>query len=355
MRASLLGGVMTVAVVLLACAPPPPSGPVSGGVSAQPVAKKRLVAAVFSDPPGMYIHLTQPNVGSAPGVPELWQILSAGMAYLDDDDQLHAVLAQDVPTAENGLWEVLPGGTMRITWKLRPNLAWDDGVALTADDFVFSYAFHSDKDVGIVIPAAIKLIDRVEAPDPATVVSYWKTTFIEADRLFTFGLAPPIPRHVLEKSFLADKSSVLNEPYWREGFIGVGAYRLQAWEVGNHLMASANEGYALGRPRIDELEVKFLATDLNAILANLLAGSIQTLLGRGFTLDQGLQIRDMTKDVNVQLGGKLGSTLPIFTQFVNTQPPIVLNVDFRRALLMSIDREEMNDTLNYGLGQVSHT
>lgn len=355
LRIRIVGLALATAVVVAACAPPQSGGPATGAGASQPVAKKRMLAAIFSDPPGMYIHQTQPNVGSAPGVSELWQVMSAGLTYLDDDDVLFPVLAQGVPTADNGLWEVLPNGQMRITWKLKPNLVWHDGNALTADDFVFSFAYHSDRDVGIVIPAALRLIDRVEAPDAGTVVSYWRTPFIEGDRLFTSGLAPPIPKHLLGNAFETDRASILNDSYWREGFVGAGPYKLQQWSIASHLILTADDRYALGRPKIDEIEVRFMASDLNTILANLLAGSIHTLIGRGFTLDQALQIRDMTKDVNVQLGGKLGSTLPIFTQFVNTQPQVVLNLEFRRALLMAIDRGEMNETLNYGLGQISHT
>ena len=40
---------------------------------------------------------------------------------------------------------------------------------------------------------------------------------------------------------------------------------------------------------------------------------------------------------------------------MNPDPPIVANVNFRRALLMAIDRQEMTETLNYGLSPVAHS
>lgn len=45
----------------------------------------------------------------------------------------------------------------------------------------------------------------------------------------------------------------------------------------------------------------------------------------------------------------------MFPQFVDTNPPIVANLEFRRALLEAIDRQEMTDTINYGLGPIAHT
>lgn len=351
-----LGFGVAAGLIFAACAPPPPTAPGSSSATdTRPAAKKRLLTAIFSDPPGMHIHLTQPNVGSAPGVSELWQIIGAGLGFLDDDDVVQPLLADATPTAENGLWRVLPSGEMEITWKIRPDALWHDGTPVTAADAVFSYQFHQDRDVGIVIPAALRQIDRVVAIDQKTVVTRWKTPFIEADRLFTSSLAPLLPRHLLEPSFDADRANVLNEAFWREGFVGTGPFRMQDWVISSHMTLVANDRFVLGRPHIDEIEARFMAGDLNTILANLLSGSIHTLIGRGFTLDQALQIRDMTKDVNVQLGGKLGSTLPIFTQFINTRPAIVLDPQFRRALMMGIDRQEMSDTLNYGLGPISHT
>jgi ABC-type transport system substrate-binding protein len=45
----------------------------------------------------------------------------------------------------------------------------------------------------------------------------------------------------------------------------------------------------------------------------------------------------------------------MFPQFVDTEPAIVTNLEFRRALLQGIDRQEMTDTINYGLGPIAHT
>jgi peptide/nickel transport system substrate-binding protein len=68
-----------------------------------------------------------------------------------------------------------------------------------------------------------------------------------------------------------------------------------------------------------------------------------------------IQIRDRTQEVKVQLGGPLGNVLPIYPQFINPDPPIVANLQFRRALLMAINRQELTDTLNDGLGPVAHS
>ena len=35
-----------------------------------------------------------------------------------------------------------------------------------------------------------------------------------------------MPKHLLEASYLSDKQDLTNLPYWTEGFVGTGPYRL---------------------------------------------------------------------------------------------------------------------------------
>jgi peptide/nickel transport system substrate-binding protein len=163
----------------------------------------------------------------------------------------------------------------------------------------------------------------------------------------------PLPRHLLAQPFGEDKAGFLALPYWRDAYVGVGPYRLREWTLGSHLIMVANEGYVLGRPRIDEIEVRFI-TDINAMFANLLSGAIVAPIeSGGLGIEQALQIRDMTDQIRVALGDRLGAPQVINPQFIDPNPPIVGNVEFRRALLHAMDRQELNDTINYGLGAVA--
>jgi peptide/nickel transport system substrate-binding protein len=126
------------------------------------------------------------------------------------------------------------------------------------------------------------------------------------------------------------------------------------WVAGSHAMLGANEEYVLGRPRIDQIELRFFQ-DRSALKASLLAGAVHVPMGRGLNVEDALQLRANTQEVKVQLGGTLGGVLPIYPQFIDYDPPVVANLQFRRALLMAIDRQELSDTLNNGLGPVAHS
>lgn len=346
-----------LAVVLAGCAAParqPGSIATSGG-SERPSASKRLVAAVFSDPEGMQRLLTNPGgtSGRAPGLLEVQDLLHAGAAYLDDRDAFQPRLAEALPSAENGLWKLLPDGRMETVWQLRPNISWHDGTQLSAEDLAFALKVGADREIGIVNPPALSIIESVETPDARTIVVRWREPFIQADSLFTPELAMPLPRHILGQAFDDDKGRLLSHPYWRDAYIGLGPYRLQEWVLSSHLLMRANDAYLLGRPRIDEIELRFV-TEINAMFASLLSGAITYPIASGHLgIEQALQIREMTDQVRVALGDRLGGPQVINIQFINATPPLLGNVEFRRALLQAMDRVELNDTINHGLGAVA--
>lgn len=350
--------VLSVLAVLAGCAAPAsaPGTGVSTGGPEKPTAVKRLVMGLFSDPEGMHKLLTNPSgTGRVPGLNEVQDLLHAGAAYLDEQDVLQPRLAEAVPSAENGLWKVLPDGRMETTWHLKPNILWHDGTPLSAEDFAFAVKVNANKEIGMVNPDALAMIESVETPDPRTIVVRWREPYIEADYLFTRAFSMPLPRHLLEQPFGQDKISFFSHPYWRDAYVGVGPYRLREWVLGSHLVMVANDAYLLGRSRIDEIEVRFI-TDINTMFANLLSGAIAAPIDSGgLGIEQVVQIRDMTDQIRVALGDRLGAPQVINIQFINTNPAILGNVEFRRALLHAMDRQELNDTINYSLGAVAHS
>jgi ABC-type transport system substrate-binding protein len=116
----------------------------------------------------------------------------------------------------------------------------------------------------------------------------------------------------------------------------------------------ANERYVFGRPKLDEIEVKFIP-DYSIMTANLLAGTVEKLMGVSLPVAQGVELQSGAPQLNVVLADRLGGLLPMWPQFLNPDPPLVGNLEFRRALFQGIDRQEMNDTINYGVGPLPDT
>lgn len=347
-----VAGWLAFSVASVACAGPqapggPPGGPAEAG---QPPAQKRITAAVMSDP-GVFVRDVGTQGGS-PGTDALQSLLSAGLANVDNQGRLRAQLAESVPTLENGQWKLLPGGRMELTWKLRPGTQWHDGAPLTSADALFGSTVWRDRDLAFTFDPVNDVVESIEAPDPRTIVITWRRPFIEADSLLSLYRQMPLPRHLLQQSYLEDKAAFIQHPYWTEEFVGAGPFKLREWVRGSHVLLDANDQYILGRPKIDRIEVRFIP-DRSTLLTNVLAGRVELTLGRGLALEDATQVGDQWKDGRAEMvyAGWYG----LYPQFLNPTPAVVTDLQFRRALLHATDRQEMADTLMAGAVPVAHT
>lgn len=128
--------------------------------------------------------------------------------------------------------------------------------------------------------------------------------------------------------------------------MGTGPFRLQNWVIGSHLVFAANDQYALGRPKIDEIEVRF-SPDPNTLLVNVLGGAVELTLGKTISLEQAQEAQNLWPKGQVDVAP--GNAVRIKPQFLYADPPVVLQLSFRRALYHAIDRQQIVDTLLGGL------
>ncbi len=296
--------------------------------------------------------------GSDPaGTGEVEKLVHAGLTIRGLREPLEAQLAEAAPSVENGLWKVLPDGRMETTWKLRPNARWHDGIPLTGEDLVFTARILQDEELGDFIrDSRFASIEAIEAPDPRTVMVRWRRLSIEADELFAADLKHgvlPLPRHILEEPYMANKATFPELPFWTSQFVGAGPFRIQEWVQGSYIVLTANEGYVLGRPRIDQIEVKFIPAS-PTLVANILAGAVELPLGARISLDQASELRNQWRDGAVLITPG-SDTSNIKIQHRNPSPAIIGNLQFRRALYHALDRAEMASGLTAGFGTVGHS
>jgi peptide/nickel transport system substrate-binding protein len=282
-------------------------------------------------------------------------VVNMGLTIPDVTGVRRATLAEAVPTVDNGLWKLLPDGGMELTWKIRDGTTWHDGTPLTAEDLAFTTRLLQDKDLPEFRVPAAELIDRVDVVDRNTLSASWKKPFIRADRHFsggTEGFGIPVPKHLVERTYLDNKEGFRQLPYWSIEYVGVGPYKLKEWVQGSHLLLDAYDRYVLGRPKIDELEVRFIL-DANTLAANILSGAVQATMGTGLALEQTLEVRDQWREGRMEVAYE--NWILIYPQFVNPNPPIVTDLRFRRALLMAIDRQAMADVIQASLVPIAHS
>src|SRR5688500_16856537 len=295
------------------------------------------------------------NVGRVRGVNELELLLHAGLSAENDAGERQAQLAEAIPTLDNGLWKVMPDGRMETTWRIREGSAWHDGTPLTAEDLAFSVRVGRDREAQTFRDKGFDALDETRTLDARTLLVTWSKPYIDADTMFgsqtTFAV--PLPKHLLERPFQEEKASFNDHPYWTTEFVGTGPFRLREFVRGAHLTLDANRGYVLGRPKIDEIEVRFIP-DLNTLVANILASEIDLTIGRAISVEEVMQRRGRWNDgIDPVLPG--ASWTALYPQHVNPTPAVMTDVRFRRAVMHALDRQELVDVLHHGLTQVAHS
>ncbi len=351
-------GVLVVLSALVGCsgpntAPASPQRAQSPG-EGRAVGPKRLTVGIFEMPFALnsVVNATYPGItgGSVRGIRYIEPMVSAMGAVPDGQGVLQPQLTEAVPTLENGLWKVLPDGRMETTWRIRDGAEWHDGRPVTSADLLLAAQVFNDEALPEIRRPIWTYVEGVQAPDARSVMVRWKQTYIEADSLFS-AYAIALPQHLLGQAYRDDKASLLQHPYWSSEFVGTGPFKLRAWQGQSFLLLEANDRYVLGRPRIDEIEVRFIV-DGNAMLASVLAGEVEVTMGFGIiSIDQALMMRDQWHGGRPAIG--LLQVYSTYPQLLNPSPAVLGRLEMRQALLHAIDRQEMADTLVGGLAPVA--
>ncbi len=88
------------------------------------------------------------------------------LAKYSPEGMLVPALAAEIPSLENG---GISPDLASITWKLRDNLRWSDGIPLTAQDVVFTWRYCTNEATGCTASSAFNDVSSVDALDDSTV------------------------------------------------------------------------------------------------------------------------------------------------------------------------------------------
>ena len=336
-------------VLLTSCAPAPTSRDASGGPSSTGAPKRLVIAMQVSneqDSPAAY-----GGSGAGSAALEHFFIFHANLTVFDDQKNLVPRLAEKVPSIADGDWRLLPTGGMEVTWKIRPNAVWHDGTPLSAEDFVFGFQVYRDPAFAVEPRGELASVSDVQAVDQHTLLVRWRTQSSLGNVNGNEGV-PVLPRHIFADLYGAggDRAALENSPYWTTQWVGLGPYRLTQWVQGSYIEGVAFDQYALGRPKIDRLLIRYLG-DVNAVVTNVLAGEVDLVpAGAQLDINQMVAIRqawDANAGGSTLLNTK--STRTLYLQFRDPTLPWAQDVRVRQALIHGLNREEIVESLLFGL------
>ena len=272
----------------------------------------------------------------------------------DADWQLVCMLCVELPSFANGLAQKLdlPGGKtgVRLTYRLRPDAFWGDGVPVTTKDVLFSLAVGKDPKTGVADAELYRRITRIEAVDDKTFV-------IEMDKL-TFDYAALndfeiLPAHIEEAAFADPAQYRIRTRYDTdptEPGLYDGPYRIVEISPGSDIVLERNPYWRGQKPYFRRIVV-WTIENTAALEANLLAHGLDMVAGElGLSLDEAVAF-EKRHGGEFRVLYKPGLTYEHVD--LNLDNPILADRRVRQALLYAIDRKAISGELFAGRDPVA--
>ncbi len=227
-----------------------------------------------------------------------------------------------------------------LTWTftLREDAYFTDGKRLTAADAAFTLKTAKEA-MGSVDLTYME--DAVAVNDVTLVVSLSRPTSIFLNTLASVGI---VPEHAYG-------------PDYGTNPIGSGPYKFVEWMAGEQIIFTANEDYYGGAPEIKDVTVVFMSED--AALAAVQAGAVDVAYSGatlGMTKVEGYHVEA------IKAADNRGFTLPVLPdegKLTESGAPIgnnvTCNIEIRKAIACSIDRQQIADTVLNGFGRPAYS
>ncbi|HEY3374375.1 MAG TPA: peptide ABC transporter substrate-binding protein [Candidatus Aquicultor sp.] len=232
-------------------------------------------------------------------------------------------IAERVPTVENGLVTTNP---FTVTYDIREDASWSDGVAITPEDVKFTWAVIMDPNKQIADRSGYDKILRIDTPYEKTVRIVFKEPYARYKELFT--TYPILPKHKLEGHNIdQDLNDILS--------FASGPYRFSEWKHGDHLTLERNPGYWEKEPYLDKVVFKFIPKPAEQIKQltkrklDVIIPAFDKASGKRLSKLKSIKIDASTGLVWEQLGFNL------------SKPPLT-EPNVRAAIAYAIDRRELS-------------
>jgi peptide/nickel transport system substrate-binding protein len=280
-------------------------------------AKDSVTIGTVLEPPGL-----DPTSAPAAAIGQVTHYtIFEGLTKINEDFSVTPLLAES--------WTFSPD-LKTLTFKLKPDVKFQDGEPFSSADVKFSFERFGAKDSTNKDKAFFASIESIETPDPLTVVLHFKEPSFQA--LFHLGN---------ETAVIIDEKSAANEA---TNPVGTGPYKLASWTKGASATLDKWDGYRdAAKVPLEHVTFRFIS-DPSAEVAALLAGDIDVMANL-----QNVQALGQFKSdprFQVLIGGTEGKTILAMN---NKKKPLD-DLKVRQAIAYAIDRKAVIDGAMDGLG-----
>lgn len=273
-----------------------------------------------------------------------------GLTGVDPEGKVYPVLAAELPSVENGMVKIDQSrGSMDVTWKLRSDVKWADGVPVTADDVIFTYDAVKDPNAGAWIPG-IDQVTGIDKIDDYQFVIHFNSIYPSFLTFFGHNQIVIWPRHYCKIDQGFQSWDCARTP------LSDGPFILQEWITGDHLTFVRNPNYfETGKPGIDKVIVK-ISPDAVVRETMIRQGDADILMWATEQIAD-----DLKNDTNVKISmSKTGRF--VMRLFINlaekgnidskeSPNPFFSDVQVRQAIRAAIDVDTITKTVWHGYAQ----
>ncbi|MCG8641745.1 MAG: peptide ABC transporter substrate-binding protein [Desulfobacterales bacterium] len=304
------------------------------------MAEDTVTLGIYQEPPSL-----NPHIGMGYVVTYCTKPFAEYLIDVDENGEYTPVLAQVVPTLENG---GVSADGLTITYKLKPGLKWSDGHPVTSKDIKFTWEAIINPDNQVKSSAGYSLIESVETPDDLTAIVKYKEFY--APYLTRFS--PIMPEHVL------GKLDNINDAPFNRLPIGTGPFKVEEWVSGDHITLVKNPHYRYAdKVKLDKVFFKIVPSREVAI-AQIKAGDID---GVWDLIEAQIPMMDEHPEIDLNLSPDLSSERLLFNMSISRPPNngnpeyphrILADLRVRQAIELAIDKKVITDKLLFGKAPV---
>lgn len=305
-----------------------------------------LILATNSEPDGL-----NPLFAEMASSNEILYLGQRQLTLYDDKWQLVPDLAEKVPTLKNGLVR-LENGKMKVTWQIKADAIWEDGVPVTGDDFVFAREVCLDPTQEIIDRDTCERVESIEVEglDKKTMVVTWKQPYAFYN---VFGVHPLLPAHALRQRYkkAGGGTNDLKKDIYSQRPLSNGPFKFKEWVPGQYITYVRNDKF---KPlaKLEEVTFRIIPNNMS-MESNLEARTIDGILPSG-----GLNVPQIS---NIQK--RAGSQFKYYSVpgmvwahiDFNLDSPFLKDIRVRRALAHAINRKQIIHTIYHDQYQIANT
>ncbi|MGZ3772246.1 MAG: peptide ABC transporter substrate-binding protein [Pseudobdellovibrionaceae bacterium] len=291
----------------------------------------------------------------------MYRIVGRSLVVLNAEGKWTTQLAKEIPSLEKGSAKIIEeGGKKKIVanWEIIDNAKWGDGKPVICQDFITAHKIAISPNVSVGEKEQWTQVEKIEvdAKNPKKCAFKYdkaKWDFYQLAQFF------PVPTHLEASVF--DKYGKQKEGYEKNSNyvrnptnpgLYNGPYVISEVKLGSHVAFVPNAHFYGKQPNIKKIVIK-LIPNTGTMEANLRSGTIDMISTLGLDFDQALAFDKKVKAESLPYNVSFVPSVTYEHIDFNLDNPILKDVQVRKALLHSIDREGLVKSLFEGKQEVA--